>query len=371
MSESRLIILTCNPESDDLALREARQALPGARLAAELEPGVLLIAPGEGSESAQNPFAALAAVWRDAPPIFARHIAPVDLVEALHGDADDVARLRDAVTAQLAPLIDAAQSFSVQARVLPEHLPYRPYDLNTAISEAVAGRTGADLDVREPEQVISVTVASVDGQMRGYLGVSAVEDNLSAWTGGMRRFAREPQQVSRSEFKLLEALDTFRLHLVPRGLALDLGAAPGGWTRILRAAGMYVTAVDPAELDPRLRHDTGIRHKRMSAETFLHGEPEPFDVIANDMRMDARDSSRLMLRFADWLRPGGFAVMTLKLPEQGRLDVLDAALRILRERYVVAGARQLFHNRSEITVYLLPGPTAHDGRRTGERARVR
>jgi 23S rRNA (cytidine2498-2'-O)-methyltransferase len=225
--------------------------------------------------------------------------------------------------------------------------------------------------VREPEQVISVTVAAAEGQVTGYLGISAVEDNLSAWTGGMRRFAREPEQVSRSEFKLLEALDTFHLHLASRGVALDLGAAPGGWTRILRAHGLYVTAVDPAELDPRLRHDTGIRHKRMSAETFLHGEPEQFDVIANDMRMDARDSSRLMDRFADWLRPGGYALMTLKLPEQGRLEVVDYSMRILRERYLVAGARQLFHNRSEITVYLLPGPPPRDGRRTGERVQAR
>lgn len=371
MNDSRQIILSCNPESDDLALRELRQALPSARLAAELEPGVLLITPEEDAKASDSPFAALAAIWRAEPPIFVRHIAPVDAVQDLEGDADDVIRLRDATVEKIAPYIDAALSFSVQARVLPEHLAYRPYDLNTRISEAVAAQTGAALNVREPDQVISLTVAAVNGRTKGFLGVSAVEDNLSAWMGGMRRFAREPEQVSRSEFKLLEALDTFRLHLAPRGVALDLGAAPGGWTRVLRAHGLYVTAVDPAELDSRLRHDTGIRHKRMSAETYLHGELEPFDVIANDMRMDARDSSRLMDRFADWLRPGGFALMTLKLPEQGRLDVLEYALSILRERYVVAGARQLFHNRSEITVYLLPGPSPRDGRRTGERVQAR
>jgi len=44
--------------------------------------------------------------------------------------------------------------------------------------------------------------------------------------------------------------------------------------------------------------------------------------------------------------------MTLKLPEQGRREIIDVAFEILRYAYEILGARQLFHNRSEITVYL-------------------
>ena len=54
------------------------------------------------------------------------------------------------------------------------------------------------------------------------------------------------------------------------------------------------------------------------------------------------------------LYPHGVAVMTVKLPEANRAPVLDHALRILRQAYDVVGARQLFHNRSEITVVLRP-----------------
>ena len=46
--------------------------------------------------------------------------------------------------------------------------------------------------------------------------------------------------------------------------------------------------------------------------------------------------------------------MTVKLPERKRRAVIDHAQRILEERYVIAGMRQLFHNRSELTVYLQP-----------------
>ena len=50
----------------------------------------------------------------------------------------------------------------------------------------------------------------------------------------------------------------------------------------------------------------------------------------------------------------GLAIMTLKLPEARRMPILEHALDILRSAYTVAGARQLFHNRSEITLYLRP-----------------
>jgi 23S rRNA (cytidine2498-2'-O)-methyltransferase len=170
----------------------------------------------------------------------------------------------------------------------------------------------------------------------------------------MRRFAREEGQISRAEFKLLEALETFAITLPHHGTALDLGAAPGGWTRVLRQRGQYVTAVDPGELDPRLQDDKGIRHRRMTAEDYLRSEPDPFDLIVNDMRMDARDSARLMLSYVRYLYPHGVAIMTVKLPEANRAPLLDHALRLLRQAYEVVGARQLFHNRSEVTVALRP-----------------
>ncbi|HMN31064.1 MAG TPA: SAM-dependent methyltransferase, partial [Caldilineaceae bacterium] len=170
----------------------------------------------------------------------------------------------------------------------------------------------------------------------------------------MRRFAREEGQISRSEFKLLEALEYFQVVLPEHGVVLDLGAAPGGWTRVLRQRGQYVTAVDPGDLDTRLAGDRGVRHKRVTAEAYLADDPDQFDAIVNDMRMDARDSARLMVSYSRLLHPHGFALMTIKLPETKRTAALSHAFNILRQGYEIAGARHLFHNRSEITVYLRP-----------------
>jgi hypothetical protein len=62
----------------------------------------------------------------------------------------------------------------------------------------------------------------------------------------------------------------------------------------LRRAGQYVTAIDPGDLDTRLADDPGVRHRRITAEQYLQSDPDTFDIIVNDMRMDARDSARVM-----------------------------------------------------------------------------
>ena len=59
-----------------------------------------------------------------------------------------------------------------------------------------------------------------------------------------------------------------------------------------------------------------------------------------------------MVDYAPQLYRDGRAIMTLKLPEENRENVIDHTFNILRDAYEILGARQLFHNRSEITVYL-------------------
>jgi 23S rRNA (cytidine2498-2'-O)-methyltransferase len=345
------LCLTADPDFLDLALAELRAAAPAAAILAEPEPGLLLIAGAD--------FFELAGAWRAQPPIFVRHICPVMAVYELSGSDDDLERLQDQIVADFGPLLDPDQSFSIQTRIQPG-LPYKPFDINKPISAALAQATDAPLDVRHPTQILSILIARLPNppisnsqfSIFALAGLSLPAHNLSDWAGGKRRFAREPGRVSRAEFKLLEALETFGIDLPPRGVALDLGASPGGWTRVLRQREQYVTAIDPGKLDPRVAADPKVRHLRMLAETYLADEPDQFDVIVNDMRMDARDSARLMTAYADQLYPGGVAIMTLKLPEHNRDPILHHAFEILRQRYVIAGARHLFHNRSEITVYL-------------------
>jgi len=367
------LILTCQEDFVDLARAELAAVAPDALLLLDLAPGVLLF-------DVRQPFGQVAQAWAASPPIFVRHICPVQSALPLAGDARDLERLPASLLPEDAPAawfaaFDPALAFSVQTRLLAS-TAYKPFDINRAVADRVAGQTGASVDVRAPQQIVSLVVAQLPAILLRHLddptapiparqshpllcalaGLSLPAENLSDWAGGMHRFAREPEQVSRAEFKLLEALAVFGIDLPPRGRALDLGASPGGWTRVLRQRGQYVTAVDPGDLDPRLAGDSGIRHMRMTAEAYLRADPDRYDLIVNDMRMDGRDSARLMVAFAPALYRHGHVIMTLKLPEQGRRPVLDQALALLRQAYFVAGARQLFHNRSEITLWLRPLP---------------
>lgn len=348
------LLLSADPGFMHLALEEFRRDSRNGQPLDELAPGVYLADCDEG-------FWGLAETWIDDPPVFTRHFCPVDLTIPLVTTPRDLSRLSDAVVAEYADLLDPEVSFSVQSRILLD-LPYKPFDVNRAVSAALAGASNSPLDVREPFQILSVVCAAANGpqgtekpaaasqRQLAFIGFSLASHNISDWAGGVRRFRREKEQISRAEFKMLEALEAFRIDLPAGGVALDLGAAPGGWTRVLRQNGQYVTAVDPAELHPRLAADRGVRHKRMTAEAYLKEGPDAFDFLANDMRMDARASAQMMNAFAEFLYPHAEALMTLKLGKTAA--ALDPACVILQERFTILHMRQLFHNRNEVTIHL-------------------
>ena len=255
-------LLTAQPESIRHALAEAGSP----KVAAMPAPGV----------------AVTEEYTRPVMPIFLRHVHPAQEEIRLSGELRDIGALSAAMK-RLLPLLDREKTFSVQTRILEGYeIAYKPFDINSALS-GIAEREGLRLDVRAPQQIVSVSIT----QDTGYLGVSTPEENLSAWTGGMRRFRKEPEQVSRAEFKLLEAIETFNLSLPESGTALDLGAAPGGWTRVLRGKGLRVIAVDPALLDPRVAADPGVTHRRELAQAFYEKEGEKYLDCDEKTRHDA------------------------------------------------------------------------------------
>lgn len=323
------IIVSCADASEGLLAAELSS--PPWRLGAPV-----WLAPGVGVIDADGAWEALHSVR----PVFLRHMFPAII------EVDRAALYPSAIDGVISRL-QAGRPVSVQARG-----PARG-ELAAAIGEMIVAVSGASVDVQSTDQVVSV----VDIGGRLYLGVSSAAANLSAWPGGEHRFRREDARISRSEFKLLEALDAFQLRFPEAGLAVDLGAAPGGWTRILRSRGLRVVSVDPADLDPSVARDPAVDHRRTTAERYLPSAP-PHDVIVNDIRADARVSVGLMQRAAPLLRAGGCGLVTLKLPETATsravLRLVAECVERLASAYRIAGVRQLFHNRSEVSVALQP-----------------
>ena len=331
-------IITTQPQSIPIGCNELTTADSTARFTKQLAAGVILMATADTDVL----WTALAAK----PPVFIRHIMPVHHTLPVTCQEGDLLPLADAALA-LGHLLGQG-SFSVQTRLLGERFPYTASHINNLLAERLTAM-GLALNVKEPESVLSVVCTDTTA----YLGVGTSAQQLSRWPGGNIRFAAGDERISRAEFKLLEAADVFGLELF-RGWALDLGAAPGGFTRVLRQMGNSVVAIDPAVLDERLADDPQVVHHKITAQAYFATQPKArFGVIVNDMKMDYRESVHIMLQAADYLQPDGVAIMTLKLPQARQQHNVQQALEMLGRKYVIKGARQLFHNRSEVTVACL------------------
>ena len=282
------------------------------------------------------PFEEISGALREA--VFIRHICPVQ-IEA----APLAVQIISSVLYNFH--IEPNVSFAVQTRIL-DNGSLKAYDINRELSSRYVA-AGCLLDVKSPKKIISIVIKD-----KAYLGLSESEQNLSDWAGGRILFHKGEEQISRAEFKLEEAMHCMNISIQPQSRVLDLGAAPGGWSRIALMHGAWVTAVDPAELDKRLNNYPRLEHIKDTAQNFIKHSTQDFDLLLNDMRMDAEESAALTNLCAPMLRPGGLALITLKLTGVQPLRQINEAKRILSESYQPIRARQLFHNRSEITVLL-------------------
>lgn len=197
----------------------------------------------------------------------------------------------------------------------------------------------------------------VEGSTYAWPGVSLV-GNSAPWPMGILRLKMPRAAPSRSALKLDEAVrvlleDHERADWLREGMrAVDLGAAPGGWTWQLVRRGLFVQAVDNARLDGRLLADGMVDHLRQDGFGFR--PPAPVDWMVCDM---VEQPSRVADLVAGWLGEGfcRFCIFNLKLPMKKRwAEILACRERI--ERALAARGlgcdlrlKQLYHDREEVT----------------------
>lgn len=177
------------------------------------------------------------------------------------------------------------------------------------------------------------------------------------WPGGIPRLKFPRGAPSRSTLKLEEALlvlldEAERERWLKPGMrGVDLGASPGGWTWQLVRRSLHVTAVDNGPMDAELMASGLVDHLR--ADGFRYRPPRPVDWMVCDMVEQPR---RVAARMGEWLA-GGWCrqtIFNLKLPMKKRYDEVEACLAILRDavaRPLDLRAKQLYHDREEITVF--------------------
>lgn len=195
------------------------------------------------------------------------------------------------------------------------------------------------------------------------LGLSQPRDGR-VWPQGIPRLRVPKDAPSRSAQKLEEALETLldddeRARWLKPGMsAVDLGAAPGGWSFILARRHIHVTAIDNGPLAETVLTTGLVRHLR--ADGFSWQPPQPVDWMVCDMVEQPR---RVAARMAEWFTQGWCkrAIFNLKLPMKKRYAEVCANLGDFHARCEAAGvpvqtrARQLYHDREEITVLAWTG----------------
>lgn len=193
-----------------------------------------------------------------------------------------------------------------------------------------------------------------------YVCVGAVA-HASPWPLGVPRLKLLREAPSRSALKLEEAWHLFipreewATRLVAGKTAVDLGAAPGGWTWLMVRRGMRVEAVDNGPLAPIVGDDPLVTHQR--ADGFAFQPRRPVDWLVCDMVEKPARVTALMGRWltSRWCRQ---AIFNLKLPMKSRYAEAQINLGRLSDELAAAGftfdmrARQLYHDREEITVYV-------------------
>ncbi|MFE4709475.1 SAM-dependent methyltransferase [Paenibacillus sp. NPDC056722] len=278
------------------------------------------------------------------PPIFLRHIQPVQFqdegsMEALQRLATYLSRRSELEGVKVALHVrKSADCFWEQS----------PGELREWIQGELQNLE-AEFTVQEPAWVISV-YATQDAL---YAGVSRPEDNLSGWNGGAIRFRKEDGQISRAKFKLMEAEKEFGIPFANFRNAVDIGASPGGWTSFLLERGIKVTAVDPALMHASLRNAPGLKVLRKNAGDVKFKDHE-FDLFVCDMSWSPKLMAKLVTSQLHSLAPGGTAIVTVKLMHKKPLALIKELIAMFEsERMQIQRAKQLFHNRDEITLYMI------------------
>jgi 23S rRNA (cytidine2498-2'-O)-methyltransferase len=259
--------------------------------------------------------------------------------------------VKDRVT-PIGRALDLAGAFSRLAMLTPDSESTKPLaPLLTALEARLRNKASAAADAQAAIWMLSGTHALVG---------HPPADGGAQFIGGIPRLKFPRGAPSRSTLKLDEAFQVLlgeseRAALLRPGMtAVDLGAAPGGWTFQLVMRQMRVTAIDNGRVDAALMASGLVTHLR--EDGFRYRPTRPVDWLVCDMVETPGRVAELVARWfaSGWCRA---AVFNLKLPMKRRFEAWTQA-RSMLEPLARGGfrirARQLYHDREEITVAVVP-----------------
>lgn len=186
-------------------------------------------------------------------------------------------------------------------------------------------------------------------------------NNACKWPDGILHLKSPKDAPSRSTLKLEEAWHWFipkrqwgeRLAAGMR--AVDLGAAPGGWTWQLVKRSMMVDAIDNGPMKGDLMETGQVTHHMVDG--FKYHPSKKVHWMVCDM---AEAPIKVAERMAQWIANDWCAetVFNLKLPMKKRFQEVKGCFELMQEIFEKAeidvdiAAKHLYHDREEITVHI-------------------
>jgi tRNA(Ser,Leu) C12 N-acetylase TAN1 len=279
---------------------------------------------------------------RDAETLYVGRVFPVDAKITITPEKGSISKFYGLLEGKLR----SEDSFAVRCQRRGAH-DFSSRDVERELGMKLKEATGATVDLQNPKKTVVVQIF----QNIAYLGLTDAENLIVKSIRISRKYAKGERPFTRAEHKLKEALNAFNIVIKPDFKVLDLGSAPGGWTKILASSAKKVVAVDPANLDQKVEGLPNVVHLQSRAEE-IPDNIGLFDIITNDMNLAPAESAKIMVAVATHLKKGSFAVMTVKFVTRHRKKHIEEAIQILRTQYANFKVKRLPHNRFETTLFM-------------------
>ncbi len=244
--------------------------------------------------------------------------------------------------------IEEKDAFAVRCTRRGRH-PFSSRDVERAVGNAIRG---GHVDLENPNVTINVEILF----NKAYVSVLKAGEMVSKRVGVERKWEKGKRPINRSELKMVEILELLP-EIASCNVALDLGAAPGGWTKILSKYVRKVYSVDPAQLDEDILKLGNVAHlPKKLEELTIEDVPQRADIITCDANISAQELVSVIGKVvADFLSEKGLLVLTLKAVTPKIEEELTNSARALAEklkalRVDVLTLTKLPHNtRRELT----------------------
>lgn len=196
--------------------------------------------------------------------------------------------------------------FAVRCKRRGEH-SFTSKDIEIKVGKALKEKGGI-VDLENPEILFIIEII----QNKACLTIISPREIIVKKPKFEKRWIHEKRPISRAEQKIREIIKRYPFVFSKEKTVLDIGAAPGGWSREMSKRVKKVIAVDPAELDEEVRAIKNVVHIKKKAQELELSEK--VDVITNDANILDFESAELSISLANkFLKDKGYLIHTIKM----------------------------------------------------------